>query len=50
MYGKFQNFLTEELSNIKAAGLYKNERVITTPQKAEIKVNSTSDVMMRSFL
>lgn len=45
MYGKFQNFLTEELSNIKAAGLYKNERVITTPQKAEIKVNATSDVL-----
>ena len=45
MYGKFQNFLTEELSSIKAAGLYKNERVITTPQKAEIKVNATSDVL-----
>ena len=39
MYGKFQEFLTNELNNIKEAGLYKNERIITTPQKADIKVN-----------
>ena len=33
MYGKLKDFLTQELANIKAAGLYKNERIITTPQK-----------------
>ena len=26
MYGKLKDFLTQELANIKAAGLYKNER------------------------
>lgn len=45
MYGKFKNFLTTELENIKAAGLYKNERIITTPQKADIKVNNDSEVL-----
>jgi glycine C-acetyltransferase len=44
MYGKLKDFLTQELANIKAAGLYKNERIITTPQRADIKVNAGSDV------
>ena len=34
MYGKFQSHLTKELQDIKDAGLYKNERIITTPQSA----------------
>ena len=34
MYGKLKEFLTNELEGIKAAGLYKNERIITTPQRA----------------
>ena len=42
MYGKLKDFLTQELANIKAAGLYKNERIITTPQRADIKVNTGS--------
>lgn len=45
MYGKMKDFLTNELSEIKSAGLYKNERIITTPQKADIKVNAGSDVL-----
>ena len=45
MYGKLKDFLTQELANIKAAGLYKNERIITTPQRADIKVNAGSDVL-----
>ena len=45
MYGKFKEFLAEELANIQAAGLYKNERIITTPQRADIKVNAGSDVL-----
>ena len=45
MYGKLKNFLTNELESIKAAGLYKNERIITTPQRADIKVNAGVDVL-----
>lgn len=45
MYGKLKDFLTQELANIKSAGLYKNERIITTPQRADIKVNAGSDVL-----
>ena len=39
MYGKFQDYLSTELKNIEAAGLYKNERFITTPQSAHVGVN-----------
>ncbi len=39
MYGKMKEFLAKELADIKAAGLYKNEHIITTPQRADIKVN-----------
>ena len=45
MYGKFQKFLSDELASIEAAGLYKNERIITSPQRADIKVGSGSDVL-----
>ena len=40
-----QEFLAQELENIKAAGLYKNERIITTPQSADIKVNAGQGVL-----
>ena len=38
MYGNYKDFLQKELSAIKEAGLYKDERVITSPQGAEIAV------------
>ena len=38
MYQNFQEFLTNELQEIKAAGLWKNEREITSPQDANISV------------
>ena len=38
MYGAFQQFLQKELEAIKEAGLYKTERVICSPQRAEIEV------------
>ena len=38
MYGNFQKFLQDELAAIKEAGLYKSERVICSPQRAEIEV------------
>jgi glycine C-acetyltransferase len=39
MYSKFQEHLRQELSAIQEAGLYKNERIIESPQGAEIEVN-----------
>lgn len=41
MYQDFKTHLEKELNDIKEAGLYKNERVITTPQKAGIAVANT---------
>ncbi|MFA7116099.1 MAG: glycine C-acetyltransferase [Bacteroidales bacterium] len=40
MYNNFQKFLTDELQSIKDAGLYKDERVITSPQRADITITS----------
>ena len=40
MYGSIQQDLQEQLSSIRQAGLYKQERVIDTPQKSEIRVSS----------
>ena len=39
MYGKIQQHLQNELQAIESNGLYKKERVITSPQGAEITVN-----------
>ena len=41
MYTNFKEHLTKELQDIKDAGLYKSERVITTPQSADIRVENT---------
>ena len=38
MYNKFQEYLQKELAQIEADGLYKNERIIESPQGAEIMV------------
>lgn len=38
MYGKIKEHLQKELADIEAAGLYKRERVICSPQRAEIVV------------
>ncbi|MDR0845435.1 MAG: glycine C-acetyltransferase, partial [Tannerella sp.] len=45
MYGQFKEFLSNELAGIEAAGLYKNERIIKTPQKAGIRVNDGEEVL-----
>ena len=39
MYGKIQEYLQNELNTIQQNGLYKKERIITSPQGAEIVVN-----------
>ena len=40
MYQKFQAFLQNELNGIKEAGLYKNERIIVSPQSGEITLQN----------
>ncbi|MDD3967791.1 MAG: glycine C-acetyltransferase [Proteiniphilum sp.] len=45
MYGKMQQHLQAELKAIEEAGLYKRERVIVTPQRAEIRVESGQEVL-----
>ena len=45
MYGEFKMHLMAELSGIKAAGLYKSEREITTAQGSRVGVNGKSEVL-----
>jgi len=45
MYGKMQQHLQDELKSIEEAGLYKKERIIISPQKAEIKVQTGQRVL-----
>ena len=45
MYGNIQQHLQKELQDIKEAGLYKKERIITTPQDAVIKVSTGEEVI-----
>jgi glycine C-acetyltransferase len=45
MYGKLQQHLQQELADIKAAGLYKSERIIVSEQGAEITLNTGQSVL-----
>ena len=45
MYGKIKNHLQKEIADIKSAGLYKEERIIVSPQKADIKISTGEDVL-----
>lgn len=45
MYDTLKPVLEQELANIEEAGLYKRERVITTPQSAEIATQSGDHVL-----
>ncbi len=45
MYGKIKEDLTKEIQSIRDAGLYKQERVIMTPQGAEIEVKGGQEVL-----
>ena len=40
MYRNFKTHLEKELKDIKDAGLYKNERIIVTPQSSDIEVEA----------
>ena len=46
MYGKLKDHLTSELIQIENNGLLKKERVITSPQGAEVKISSGEDVVI----
>ncbi len=45
MYGNIGEDLKKELAEIKEAGLYKAERIITTPQAAKIKTENGGEVL-----
>ena len=45
MYGKIQTHLQKELEQIKEDGLYKSERIITTPQDAVIRISTGEEVI-----
>lgn len=45
MYQEFKSHLQSELSQIEQAGLYKKERIITTPQGAAIRVAGGDEVL-----
>jgi glycine C-acetyltransferase len=45
MYGKIKQHLENELAEIKEAGLLKKERIITSPQSADIQLNTGEKVI-----
>lgn len=46
MYGKMKDHLQSELKAIEEAGIYKRERIITTPQGANVHVSTGEDVVI----
>lgn len=45
MYGKIKEHLAQELKEIEEAGLFKKERIITSPQGAVIKISTGEEVI-----
>jgi len=45
MYGKIQEHFSNEIKEIKENGLFKKERIITSPQGAVIKISSGEEVI-----
>jgi len=45
MYGSIKEHLKAEIKDIKENGLYKKERIITSPQGAEIKISTGQEVI-----
>jgi len=45
MYTTYQNYLSQILAEIREGGLYKNERIIISPQGAEIELKSGQKVL-----
>jgi len=45
MYDKFQKHIAQQIDEIKAAGTYKNERVLVSSQFSKIKINTGKEVL-----
>ena len=45
MYGALQQHLAGQLDEIRSAGLWKGERVLTSPQQAHVGVRGQADVL-----
>ena len=45
MYGSIKKYLQDEIEEIKEAGLYKSERIITSSQDAVIKISTGEEVI-----
>jgi len=45
MYGSIKEHLEKEIEEIKENGLYKKERIITSPQGAVIKISTGQEVI-----
>lgn len=46
MFGNIKDYLSEELHSIESNGLMKKERIIITPQGANVKINSGEEVVI----
>lgn len=46
MYGKLQKHLQTELTNIEEGGIFKKERIITSPQGAQVTVSTGEKVVI----
>jgi glycine C-acetyltransferase len=46
MYGSIKDFLAQELASIEENGLLKRERVITSPQGAQVKISTGEEVVV----
>ncbi len=46
MYGKIKEHLEIELTNLEQEGIFKKERIITSPQGAEVHVSTGDDVVI----
>lgn len=44
-YKQFQKYLQSELDKIHADGLYKNERIIVSPQSAKIRIEPSQEIL-----
>ena len=45
MFGEMKDYISEQISDIRGSGLYKDERIITTPQQMHIKVSTGQEVL-----
>ncbi len=49
MTNRYQQFLSKNLAELKTEGLYKSERIITSPQQSAVKVKNTNDASFINF-